>query len=142
MSKRMAVIVDIDGTLAKKHDGRGNFDWNLVGDDIPHKDIIELVNLYAYSPNEAYVILVVSGRMDSCRVQTEQWLNKHGVAWDKLYMRKEGDFRKDAVVKLEIFENDIQPNYDVRIVIDDRDQVVEMWRSMGLRVLQVAYGNF
>jgi hypothetical protein len=38
--------------------------------------------------------------------------------------------------------NHIRPNYDVKYVIDDRDQVVDMWRSLGLRVLQVAPGNF
>ena len=42
----------------------------------------------------------------------------------------------------EIFENDIRPYYNIDYVLDDRNQVVEMWRSIGLTCLQVAEGNF
>jgi hypothetical protein len=59
-----------------------------------------------------------------------------------LYMRPEGDMRKDAIVKLEIFDNEIRDNYDVQFALDDRNQVVEAYRSIGLTVLQVADGEF
>ena len=36
----------------------------------------------------------------------------------------------------------IEPFYDVLCVLDDRDQVVRMWRHRGLTCLQVAPGNF
>ena len=32
--------------------------------------------------------------------------------------------------------------YDVEFVLDDRDRVVKMWRDRGLKVLQVAEGDF
>lgn len=56
-------------------------------------------------------------------------------------MRKESDSRKDSYVKYEILQNLIE-NYCIVYVIDDRDQVVKMWREAGLRCLQVAPGNF
>jgi hypothetical protein len=59
-----------------------------------------------------------------------------------LYMRPEGDMRKDAIVKLEIFDNEIRDNYDVQFALDDRNQVVEAYRSIGLTVLQVTDGEF
>ena len=31
---------------------------------------------------------------------------------------------------------------DVFLVVDDRDKVVKMWRSLGLSVFQVAEGDF
>ena len=45
-------------------------------------------------------------------------------------MRKTGDNRKDSIIKREIFENDIRPYYNIDYVLDDRNQVVEMWRSI------------
>lgn len=57
-------------------------------------------------------------------------------------MRPEGDIRKDSIVKREIFENYIRDYYNIQFVLDDRNQVVEMWRSLGLKCLQVAEGDF
>jgi hypothetical protein len=63
--------------------------------------------------------------------------------WIKLHLpRKSGDNRKDSVVKEEIFNEHIKPNFIVEFVLDDRNQVVEMWRKLGLTCLQVADGNF
>ena len=41
-------------------------------------------------------------------------------------------------------KEDLQGNlkYSASIVLDDRKQVVDMWRSLGLTCLQVADGDF
>jgi hypothetical protein len=57
-------------------------------------------------------------------------------------MREAGDSRKDSIVKQELYERHIKPSYDVFVVLDDRNQVVDMWRSLGLVCLQVAPGDF
>jgi len=57
-------------------------------------------------------------------------------------MRKTGDSRKDSIVKREIFEEHIKGKYRIQFVLDDRNQVVEMWRQLGLTCLQVAEGDF
>lgn len=57
-------------------------------------------------------------------------------------MRPEGDKRKDSIVKAELFDKHIKDNYAVDFVLDDRNQVVKMWRDMGLKCLQVAPGEF
>jgi hypothetical protein len=59
-----------------------------------------------------------------------------------LMMRKTGDKRKYSIVKKEIFNEHIKGKYCVDFVLDDRNQVVEMWRKLGLVCLQVAEGNF
>lgn len=139
MLKIPAIIVDVDGTLAKRAEVRGPFDYDLSHMDEPYADIFELVNLYKLAN---YKILVVSGREDICREITGEWLLRHGLRYDELFMRKASDYRQDAIVKQEIYQNLIAPFYDIRVVIDDRVQVVVMWRSLGLRVLQVAPGDF
>jgi len=49
---------------------------------------------------------------------------------------------KDTIIKRRIFEQQIRDNLD-KFVLDDRNQVVDMWRNdIGLKVLQVAEGDF
>ena len=58
-------------------------------------------------------------------------------------MRKTEDVRKDAIVKKEFFDTHIRDKYFVKYVLDDRNQVVDMWRlELGLACLQVNYGDF
>ncbi|NDD85793.1 polynucleotide kinase, partial [bacterium] len=91
--------------------------------------------------NQLYVI-IVSGRDDSCRDVTRKWLEDNYIPYDELHMRKTDDDRDDRIVKKEIFDAWIKDRYNVKFVLDDRNRVVEMWRSLGLKVLQVGEGDF
>jgi len=117
------VIVDIDGTIAEMHD-RKPFEWSKVGQDKPRYFIIDMVINYE---RQGYEIVIVSGRSDECRADTEKWLAEHGVPYSELHMRKKGDFRKDDAVKEEIFWTNIAEKYNVQGVIDDRPQVLRLW---------------
>ena len=57
-------------------------------------------------------------------------------------MRPAGDRRRDSIVKAELFDRKVRDEYRVLVVLDDRKQVVDMWRSLGLTCLQVAEGDF
>ena len=136
-----AWLVDVDGTLAlmgTAEGGRGPFDWHRVGEDRPNPAVVELVRALA---GEA-AIVVMSGRDESCRALTEAWLTRYGVPHDALFMRPAGDSRKDSIVKRELFDQFVATRWAVRGVIDDRRQVVEMWRALGLMCAQVAPGDF
>lgn len=134
-----AVVCDIDGTLALMGT-RSPFDETRVHEDRPNLPVIAvLLAMYAAGNR----IVFVSGRTAACRQATYDWLCEHiRVPFDALFMRPEGDMRKDAVVKRELFDTHIREHYDVVCVIDDRSQVVGMWRSLGLTCLQVAEGDF
>jgi hypothetical protein len=137
--KVSVVIVDIDGTLADHGGLRGPYDYARVAVDRPIEAIIRLVNLLA----EHLGVILVSGREDSARRETEAWLRRHGIAeWLALHMRPTGDFRRDEIVKRELYEAHIEDRYRVELVLDDRSRVVKMWRSLGLTCLQVADGDF
>ena len=140
MQKENAIIVDVDGTLADMRGVRTPFEWDKVSQDKPHQDVIDLVKDLASLGK--YKIIITTGRDGVCEEATRLWLAEHGVPFDEFFIRKAGDFRKDSIIKSEIYMDHIRPKYDVKFVIDDRDQVVDMWRSLGLRVLQVAPGNF
>ena len=137
--KPITVLVDIDGTLAHMHNRRGPFDWLRVGVDEVDEVVADLVRtLYVTD----HTIVIMSGRDSAAREETVKWLAKHNIPYDAMFMRAEKDMRKDSIVKAELFDNHIRDNYDVRFVLDDRNQVVDMWRSMGIKVLQVAEGDF
>lgn len=137
----LIVIVDIDGTIAHMNGRRGPFDWHRVGVDDVDWTMLELLHAIKDSPLKPKVFMV-SGRDEECRGETIEWMNAAGVPYDELLMRPKGDYRKDKVVKKEIYENHIAGKYNVMLVLDDRKQVVDMWRSLGLKCLQVEPGDF
>ncbi len=132
--KPLAVLVDVDGTLADHHGIRSPFEWHKVGLDKPHTEVVDLVKALSAAGER---IVIVSGRDSVCRGDTEEWLGRHGIAYDDLFMRDEGDMRSDDIVKAEILEEQILPKYGVKMVIDDRPRVCHMWRSLGIKVIQV-----
>lgn len=135
------IICDLDGTLAlfEKEDKtqphyRNPYDASTCGNDLLNKVVASIL----HGKN----VILVSGREDKYRDQTIEWLTKHSISYNFLLMRKSGDNRKDSIVKQEIYEDYIKPNWDVEFVLDDRNQVVKMWREQGLVCLQVAEGDF
>lgn len=134
-----AIIVDIDGTLALNTCGRSPYDLTRVYEDTPNRGVVAAVQ--AASWDEVGVIYL-SGREDSCRRDTERWITEHVGIGGPLYMRASDDKRKDSIVKRELFDQHVRDRFDVLYVLDDRNQVVEMWRSLGLTVFQVAEGDF
>jgi predicted kinase len=136
-----AWLVDIDGTLALMGTAAGvrsPFEWHRVGEDTPNPAVVDLVRAL----DAKVAIVVMSGRDESCRELTEQWLKRYEVPYEALFMRPAGDSRKDAIVKRELFDRHVAQRWAVRGVIDDRRQVVEMWRALGLMCAQVAPGDF
>lgn len=133
------IIVDIDGTLALRND-RSPYQWDKVGEDAVNEPVVYLVKILSFLKDSK--IILFSGRDSICRNQTEKWLKDNEIFYDSLHMRPQDNCEKDSVIKKRMFEQIILGKYDVRFVLDDRNQVVEMWRELGLTCFQVADGNF
>lgn len=138
LDKPSAIIVDIDGTLAHMN-GRDPHDLRRVGEDLLDDEVAYVAELFW---RDDVKVILLSGREDSAREDTVDWLNNHGVIYDELHMRPAADKRKDSIVKAELFDAHVRDRFNVLFVLDDRDQVVETWRAMGLKCFQVAEGNF
>lgn len=140
--KPRAVLVDLDGTTALKGD-RGFHDYDeRVFYDLPNTNVITVIRAVI---DAGITPVYLSGRkgFDECRTATHAWINKHvraGAQW--LYMRDENDNRPDYIVKAELFDKFVRDSWNVVAAFDDRNQVVNMYREMGLTVLQVAPGAF
>ena len=150
MTAPYAVIFDIDGTIADCNHRRYlvegvDKDWkrfrSLAGDDTQSPMVCRLFR--SFRDSALYTIILVTGRYEEDRRLTESWLAWHGLTqYADLHMRADGDSRPDYEVKLGIYKYLIEPHYDVKLVVDDRTSVVNMWRSLGLVCWQVAEGNF
>lgn len=133
-------LVDVDGTLALSA-GRSPYDWRRADSDLPNQPVVTAVQALAAHP-QVEAVLVISGREEQSRGLTEEWLRNHSVPFSEVFMRQNGDYRPDDVVKEELFRKHIEPRYIVAGIIDDRDRVVHMWRRLGLTCFQVAEGDF
>lgn len=132
-----AILLDIDGTLATMGE-RSPYDWKSVGIDSVNEPVQKCVHALKES---GYTIIVMSGRDAVCRNETIEWLNQH-IEYDHLFMRPEKDMRADNIIKPELFDAHVRDHFNVVFCLDDRDQVVETYRRMGLPVFQVNYGDF
>jgi len=132
------VICDIDGTLAL-FGNKNPYDRDFINDDV-NPVVKRILDAEAFIDRARIVLF--SGRDDKFRAETVDWLQKYSIPFHELHMRKQGDGRRDTLVKLDMYNEIVKDKYSVLYVIDDRDQVVALWRSLGLWCLQVNYGNF
>lgn len=147
MTYTRAVIFDLDGTLAncehRRHfvtsDEKKN--WEAFYENMVHDSLnFPVYELYRSLPYLQRII--VTGRPNQYREQTARWLAKHYIEFDRLLMRGDGDFRQDYIIKEEILKEMILPHYEVLFAVDDRKQVVDMWRANGITCFQCADGDF
>lgn len=142
------IIFDLDGTLADiKH--RVHYvlrpnkdkDWDSFHkacvNDMPIVPIMELLDSFQAM---GYEIIIFSGRSDIVKKETLEWLEHWGVMFNRLKMRKHGDFTPDDELKKRWLKD--MNKDDILFVVDDRDRVVKMWRDEGLTCLQCAEGKF
>ena len=92
-----------------------------------------------------YQLVFCSGRPDNYEETTRKWLSKwvpkNDISYD-LFMRSRSDRRKDNLIKEIILDFELLPRYNILFTIDDRSQVVQMWRNRGIVCLQCANGEF
>ncbi len=134
------IIVDVDGTVAKMT-GRKPFEWHRVEEDEPRMEVWNAIIGIRAAHNDK--IIFVSGRDSVCRIGTERWIYSRLMTKPDVYMRPEGDNRKDYVVKRELYEKYIKGQWNVRAIFDDRPQVIQLWRELGFadRLFDVGQGK-
>ena len=140
MKKHMAIIVDLDGTLAIFEGVRDGLDFSDVSKDKVNEPIRELVNRLK-SLN--IKIIILSGRPCTPDVyaQTVFWLEECNIPYDYVFLvDREG--KPDEENKKYFYEKYIKPRFKIEFVLEDRNRVVKMWRELGLPCLQVAETDY
>lgn len=138
-----AIICDLDGTLClfgNKNPYERDFE-----NDVVNESVKQILDMYIHHPYAcAPRILFLSGRSGKYEQTTREWISRKiglpNKTWE-LYMRKEGDSRSDVIVKKELFDEHVRDKYHVDFVIDDRLQILDLWRSLGIFTFSVNQTN-
>ncbi|HWH31395.1 MAG TPA: hypothetical protein VNU01_01855 [Egibacteraceae bacterium] len=131
-------VFDIDGVLADVrhrlcHVRAKPKDWQAffaaAVRDQPHPQGLALLREMARDHD----VLLLTGRPEHTRPQTQAWLESHGVGSYPLHMRPAGDRRPAAVVKRQFLRGLVRTRA-VALVVDDDPVVVETLRAAGFDV--------
>ena len=142
----MKVIIDIDNTLSIANDRfklaekeNGKTDWDFVHapenmiKDAPNLPMIELAKNYK---EDGFEVIILTGRPESTRKITKEWLQKYNIPYDKLYMRSwEDNFLKAPDFKRKIYETEIKEN--VFCAYDDDQRIIDVWVELGITSFKV-----
>lgn len=140
-------VFDIDGTLSNldhrlHHIYKTPKDWStfktLIPFDKPQEDIIWLTHCFKNYGS----VIICSARDGSNRKETIEWLIDNNVYFDDIFMREAKDYRDDGIIKKELLEQITTEWGKPFMWFDDRNRVVNSIREEGIRVLQVAPGDF
>lgn len=116
-------------------------DWDAFFEacdkDQPNHGVIEM---YRFLMSH-YRVYVFSGRSNAVEEKTLSWFYANEIPIPHVFrMRPDKDYTPDEQLKAKWLEEVGVDN--VFCVFDDRQKVVDMWRSKGITCFQVAPGNF
>ena len=155
----MIIIFDLDGTLANidhrrnlilkntpdwdKYVEKKKIDWEKFYkecvNDTPNVPVVEIYKTLQQTGK--YTMVILSGRSEVVRKETEEWLKRNYIEYDLLVMRPDKDYTPDEDLKRSWLKK-LQETEMVCCVFDDRKKVVNMWRKEGLTCFQVAEGEY
>ena len=157
-------ICDVDGTLMNpekrviyaqrtKRDTDKRMNWDNFLDpkimleyDTPNVDVCDTIKslwlVYSEEGGRENRIIITSARNERHRDVTMKQLELAGVSYEAMYLRDDGDMRPDDIVKEELLGKIRADGYNPTIAFDDRNQVVNKWRELGINCYQVRSGDF
>jgi hypothetical protein len=146
----MDILCDIDGTLADArhrlhHVQKEPKDWDAFFNACPGDSCIRVMANVVKALQVDHRIIFVTGRPERIRQKTIDWLGIHGLLIEgqaHMLMRKDEDHQPDWMLKEQMLKLLRTHGYKPRLAIEDRKQVVEMYRKRGLIVLQCAEGDY
>lgn len=149
-ARKDAVLVDMDGTLANVSSVR-----HLVDGINTKKDFHAFHTASEFVPSNRQAvdfcirhhkagdkIVIVTARMEQWRGVSDRFLDREvrpHAPIEAMYMRADGDYRKDYDVKKEILA-EIRELFNVVGAIDDNPNVISLWEEEGIPEIEVVPG--
>lgn len=141
---RDAVIFDLDGCLCDtssilhhlEGEERDFHAFHAAAAGCP--PVADVVEAARRAHEDGLAVLVVSSREFIWRDQTIEWLTRHAIAYDGLYLRIVGDYRKDTVIKDEIWDHLVEDGFRPVAAWDDHQDVLAVWSARGVAEVHLA----
>jgi hypothetical protein len=97
-----------------------------------------MIDLAKKYKKDGFEVIILTGRPESVKSVTEEWLKKYEIEYDQLIMRNRSSyFLKASVYKKKVYETIIKS--DVFCAYDDDEEIIQMWNSVGISCFKV-YG--
>lgn len=151
--KNRTVLVDMDGTLMNNKHREGFLrthprQWKAYNDHMRDDTAYEIIVTLIKALREGgCCIVILTARnakpeiIETTQYQLDDVCNLKGY-YEDIFMRGANDNRPDQIVKLELIKQIEAQGYNVLVILEDRNRVVEAERVAGYTVLQVQDGNF
>lgn len=144
--RKLAITFDFDGTLS---DTREISDKFMSGNKKnfhafhmeslntqPNEDVVKILN---ETRERGIGVVGLTARQSRYAEVTTEWVKKHGIELDALYMRAREDYRPDYTVKSEIIREIENDGWDICHAVDDNPQVLRRWGELGIYVTAVPW---
>ena len=146
MTKRKAVVLDIDGVILKSSIiFKEIYDLQLRGDAVwdyfhehcnsPRVVVLENIKPFIQSLGKDITVILSTARNEKCREATEKRLHEEGFHYEALYMRSRNDYRLSHEVKKDHLQ-EISKNYDIVAFVDDELLNCQMAEKEGILALR------
>jgi hypothetical protein len=140
---RPLAVIDIDGVLADvrhrvPHLERRPPDWRAFFAAARHDTLLQQGYDVVLALAEVCEVVYLSGRPESIRRDTEDWLTRHGLADGEVHLRPRGDFRPARLFKVEVLRR-LAARAPVSVVVDDDPDVIAAVTAAGFDVLPATW---
>jgi hypothetical protein len=132
------VVLDIDGVIADvRHRlhylAQRPKDWAAFFAAAADDPVLEIGADFAHKAATTHRIVYLTGRPERLRRATSAWLDAHQLPPGPLIMRRDGDRRPGAVIKVHELRR-LRGESPVDLLVDDDETVLEAARSAGFNV--------
>lgn len=137
------VLVDMDGTLSNANH-RQHFvvckpkNWNAFNKGMAEDPVIEHTRRLIKIIHPELPVIILTARPIEYKPQTVEWLERHEILYDAIYMRPLKDYRQDFIVKKELLDLVRTDGFNPVLAFDDREAVAKMYRDNGVPCMLVA----
>ncbi|MCX6433200.1 MAG: hypothetical protein NTX29_10575 [Actinobacteria bacterium] len=134
----MIAVFDIDGVLAdashrQHHVDQRPKDWSAFFAEVGADEVIDRGRELVGEMAGDHVIVLLSGRPESTRADTEAWLAREGIHFSSLILRPDRDHSPAADFKAGALAAIGAPDV-IGLVVDDDETVVYRLAGLGYRV--------
>lgn len=137
------IILDLDGTISKSGERNIFFttdprNYKAAEAAVIYDEVIEPVrSMITHFVEHGSNVIVLTARSKSCQANCETWLKANDIPYSDIFLRPDGDYSKDYVVKEKLLHDIIEKYGQPSFAVEDRPDVIDMFKRNGIFVFGV-----